>query len=60
MTIAEFVSQHRRSGESVAAIADMVTRVSIEDDDEFVAAAKALMQAEDKFYVMMLERGLER
>lgn len=58
MTLAEFVEKWRKRGESVVSIAEKAT--SIEDDDEFVKAARALVRAEDKFYVMMLERGLEQ
>jgi hypothetical protein len=58
MTLNEFVEKWKRKGESVIFIAEKAT--SVEDDDEFVKAARALIKAEDKFYVMMLERGLEQ
>lgn len=60
MTLSEFVDKCKRQGESVVSIADMVINAPVTDDEEFTNAAKALIDAEDKFYNMMLERGLEQ
>jgi hypothetical protein len=60
MTIAEFREKHMKCGMSVMEVADLATRLTISDDEEFALLAKDALEAEDKFYVAMLERGLEQ
>ena len=60
MKLKEFVEGAKLNGDSVVSIADRVINAPVTDDDEFVAAAKALIDAEDNFYNMMLERGLQQ
>jgi hypothetical protein len=45
---------------SVMEVADLVTRISLGDDREFARLAKEAVEAEDRFCVAMLERGLEQ
>jgi hypothetical protein len=52
----EFIEAHRNSGESILSLADMAVNVGIEDDAEFMMAAKAALVAEDKFYKLWLAR----
>jgi hypothetical protein len=59
MTIAEFKEKHMKREMSVMEVADLVTRISLSDDREFARLAKEAVEAEDRFYVAMLERGLE-
>jgi methylphosphotriester-DNA--protein-cysteine methyltransferase len=60
MTMAEFADTFMRQGESIVSIADIAVNAGISDDEEFMTAAKALVDAEDRFYRLMLERGLEQ
>jgi hypothetical protein len=57
ITLDEFREQWNGRGESVVALADHAQRY-IKDDDEFVAAAKLLIDAEDHFAQMMIERHI--
>jgi hypothetical protein len=41
----EFIEAHRDSGESILWLADMAVNVGIEDDPEFMATAKAALNA---------------
>lgn len=59
MTLVEFIEKYKRAGESVVSIAELALK-HVNDDAEFVLAANRLVEAEDKFYRMMLERGLEQ
>jgi len=56
MRIAEFVEAYRDSGESIMSLADFAVRFNVEDDPEFLTAAKAAMKAEDNFYELWLAR----
>lgn len=57
ISLEEFREQWNGRGESVVAIANYARRY-INDDDEFVAAAKLLIDAEDHFAEMMIERHI--
>ena len=56
-TLAEFREAYNHSGESVISLAEIATQ-TVSDDDEFVQAAKAAVEAEDKFFRLLGERGI--
>lgn len=58
MTLAEFKETYRRSGESVMTLAHYAVSAPITDDDGFIAAAEAALEAEDKFYNLLLENDI--
>lgn len=58
MTIAEFKETYRRSGESVMMLAHYAVVAPVTNDDDFVAAAQAALEAEDKFYNLLLEKDI--
>lgn len=57
MTLAEFREAYNRCDSSVMEMAEIAMQ-TVSDDAEFVQAAKVAVEAEDKFYRLLLDREI--